>query len=57
VNELPVPAILATILGAVMVAWLLRRARPAMPPLRRLMYIVGGGILVGGFLYGMILTR
>jgi hypothetical protein len=52
-----IPLILMVLLGAALVAWALRRLRPAMPPLRRMVFILGGGFVVGGALYGAILNR
>jgi hypothetical protein len=56
-SEATVPALLAVAAGAYAVAWTLRRLRPGLPAGRRLVYILGGGIVVGGMLYGMILGR
>ncbi len=45
------------IVAGVLVAWVLRRFRPLMPLSRRILYIVGGAILIGGFFYGAIVNR
>jgi hypothetical protein len=49
--------LLAVVLGGALVAWLLRRLSPGLPFTRRVLYIVGGGILIGGFFYGAVMNR
>ena len=56
-TESQVPILLMVVLGGVLVAWLLRRFLPGMPFTRRMVYIVGGGILIGGVFYSAVMNR
>jgi hypothetical protein len=57
VTEAQVPILLAVVIAGALVAWVLRRVRPGLPFFTRVLYVVGGGILIGGALYGMIVSR
>jgi hypothetical protein len=56
-SRVPVPAILAVILGAVATGWVLNRARPGLPFTRRLLYIAIGGLVAGGMVYRVVLNQ
>ncbi|HEV2087467.1 MAG TPA: hypothetical protein VGR21_04050 [Cryptosporangiaceae bacterium] len=49
--------LVAVVAAAVTLAWVLRRVAPGMRPLRRLVWIVVGSVLLGGFFYGAMLVR
>jgi hypothetical protein len=57
VTESNVPILLMVVLGGALVGWLLRRFSPGMPFTKRMAYIVGGGILIGGVFYGAVMNR
>jgi hypothetical protein len=57
VTESQVPILLAILVAGALVAWVLRRLRPAMPFTTKVLFVVGGGILIGGALYGAIVSR
>jgi hypothetical protein len=56
-NRVPVPAILAVILGAVAMGWILSKVRPGLPFTRRLLYMAIGGLVAGGLIYRVVLNQ
>jgi hypothetical protein len=51
------PLIIAVIVGGLATSWLLRKVRPGMAPMRRLILVVVGAVLIGGVIYGAIFGR
>ena len=51
------PMVVMMIVGAAAIFWLLRRFRPGMPMARRTLWVVGGGIVLGGLIYGAVFAR
>lgn len=49
--------LLVVVASAAVLTWALRRVAPGMPPLRRLLWIVLGAVVLGGFAYGALLAR
>jgi hypothetical protein len=56
-NEAALPILVLMVVGGVLVAWVLRRAAPKMALTRRVLWIVGGGMVVGGVVYAVIFSR
>lgn len=56
-TESQVPILLAVVIAGALVAWVLPRVRPGLPFLTRVLVVVGGGILIGGAVYGVIVSR
>jgi hypothetical protein len=48
------PLILTVIVAGLLVSWVIRKVQPGMPLVRRLLFIVGGGVILGGVIYGVI---
>lgn len=40
--------------GGILIGWVVRKFRPQTPFLRKVLYIVVGGFLIGGVLYGFV---
>jgi hypothetical protein len=56
-NEAALPILVLMVVGGVLVAWVLRRAAPKMALTRRVLWIVGGGMVVGGVVYAVVFSR
>jgi hypothetical protein len=53
-SDSQLPLLVMVLVGAFAVSWVLRKLAPAMNPVRRLLITLGGGIVVGGILFGAV---
>jgi len=56
-SESQIPLLLTVLLGAFAVSWLLRKVAPAMNPVRRLLFTLAGGVVLGGVVFGVLFNR
>jgi hypothetical protein len=56
-NEAALPILALMVVGGVLVAWVLRRVAPKMPVTRRVLWIVGGGMVLAGVIYAVVFGR
>ncbi len=49
--------LLAVLATAAVLIWVLRRIAPGMSPVRRLLWIVLGSVVLGGFVYAALIGR